>query len=506
MDKNVTACDLPEIVVYKGIETTKSLEEDGNGKVDDDSELCNDPKTNQDVEEASREDFADAEGSSSSCNQDHLIVTREAKDSHGIEVATLETNVPKESKTLGDILSWEADEPKPLNNISSDKCEEQSPPQLQEKEKHEPKEAEEEKLSSVPTTISQEPNKTFNDNQQPNLLVGDTLEDNKLISSRFGETSFSAAEAVSISGVSEKIVIGMAPLRKLMIISSEHENVMKSGAQESSSEQPRVTSSSGKSKNEEKRLGEEEEEKALSKYLSMDYPRFRRRRPQNPKSLVWGLSLPALRFTHCNMMAGLVEDYWGWVRRLVFKEDECQWYRTRGCHVKDNVSNQLFSNQNMLGSEYCMNVTPIQVNLYVLLFLIVTIDSPTFTINIIVPSPPKFSSEIFVSPVSLSSMVKSNSGRKETVLDLAKFVDKGVQVKLTGGRQVTGTLKGYDQLLNLVLDGALESVRDHDDPLKTTDQTRRLGLIVCRGTAVMLVSPTDGTEEIANPFNQPEAV
>lgn len=27
------------------------------------------------------------------------------------------------------------------------------------------------------------------------------------------------------------------------------------------------------------------------------------------------------------------------------------------------------------------------------------------------------------------------SGRKETVLDLAKFVDKGVQVKLTGGRQ-----------------------------------------------------------------------
>ncbi|XP_068666458.1 sm-like protein LSM7 isoform X3 [Aristolochia californica] len=94
------------------------------------------------------------------------------------------------------------------------------------------------------------------------------------------------------------------------------------------------------------------------------------------------------------------------------------------------------------------------------------------------------------------------SGRKETVLDLAKFVDKGVQVKLTGGRQ--GTLKGYDQLLNLVLDEAVEFLRDADDPLKTTDQTRRLGLIVCRGTAVMLVSPTDGTDEIANPFLQPE--
>ncbi|KNA10235.1 hypothetical protein SOVF_146340 [Spinacia oleracea] len=51
------------------------------------------------------------------------------------------------------------------------------------------------------------------------------------------------------------------------------------------------------------------------------------------------------------------------------------------------------------------------------------------------------------------------SSRKETVLDLAKFVDKGVQVKLTGGRQVTGTLKGYDQLLNLVLDEAVEYLR-----------------------------------------------
>lgn len=95
------------------------------------------------------------------------------------------------------------------------------------------------------------------------------------------------------------------------------------------------------------------------------------------------------------------------------------------------------------------------------------------------------------------------SGRKETVLDLAKFVDKGVCVKLSGGRQVMGTLKGYDQLVNLVLDEAVECERDPEDPLKTSDQTRPLGLIVCRGTAVMLVSPTDGTEEIANPFLPP---
>ncbi|KAK4386764.1 Sm-like protein LSM7 [Sesamum angolense] len=96
------------------------------------------------------------------------------------------------------------------------------------------------------------------------------------------------------------------------------------------------------------------------------------------------------------------------------------------------------------------------------------------------------------------------SGKKETVFDLAKFVDKGVQVKLNGGRRVIGTLKGYDPLLNLVLDEAIEFLRDPDDPLKTTDQTRPLGLIVCRGIAVMLVSPAEGTVEIPNPFVQPD--
>nr|PNR58067.1 hypothetical protein PHYPA_005062 [Physcomitrium patens] len=77
------------------------------------------------------------------------------------------------------------------------------------------------------------------------------------------------------------------------------------------------------------------------------------------------------------------------------------------------------------------------------------------------------------------------SGRKETVLDLAKFVDRGVSVKLSDVNHlaVTGTLKGYDQLLNLVLDEASES---------------------SRGTAAVLIASTDGTEEITNPLLQNE--
>jgi len=37
-----------------------------------------------------------------------------------------------------------------------------------------------------------------------------------------------------------------------------------------------------------------------------------------------------------------------------------------------------------------------------------------------------------------------------------------------------------------------------DDENNTT--TRSLGLVVARGTLLVLVSPVDGSEEIANPF------
>ena len=60
-----------------------------------------------------------------------------------------------------------------------------------------------------------------------------------------------------------------------------------------------------------------------------------------------------------------------------------------------------------------------------------------------------------------------------------------------------GLLKGYDQLTNLVLDKARETL--HADDGSTT--TRSLGLLVARGTLLVMISPVDGSEEIANPFN-----
>mmetsp|Transcript_5002 Transcript_5002/g.9226 ORF Transcript_5002/g.9226 Transcript_5002/m.9226 type:complete len:109 (+) Transcript_5002:112-438(+) len=90
--------------------------------------------------------------------------------------------------------------------------------------------------------------------------------------------------------------------------------------------------------------------------------------------------------------------------------------------------------------------------------------------------------------------------RKESILELAKLMDAKVRVKCLGGRELEGTLRGYDDLVNLVLDDCDEFLRDPDDMQRITDETRKLGLVVIRGTQVSLVAPKEGMEEIANPF------
>ncbi|GLB44147.1 putative U6 snRNA-associated Sm-like protein LSm7 [Lyophyllum shimeji] len=84
--------------------------------------------------------------------------------------------------------------------------------------------------------------------------------------------------------------------------------------------------------------------------------------------------------------------------------------------------------------------------------------------------------------------------KREAILDLSKYVNERIRVKFTGGREVKGVLKGYDQLLNLVLDEVEEEL------LEPEPHTRSLGLVVLRGPTITLLSPVDGSEEIANPF------
>lgn len=78
-------------------------------------------------------------------------------------------------------------------------------------------------------------------------------------------------------------------------------------------------------------------------------------------------------------------------------------------------------------------------------------------------------------------------------------------MKFAGGREASGVLKGYDALLNLVLDTTVEYLRDQEEPFKLAEETRSLGLVVCRGTSVVLICPQDGMEAIPNPFITQEA-
>ena len=63
---------------------------------------------------------------------------------------------------------------------------------------------------------------------------------------------------------------------------------------------------------------------------------------------------------------------------------------------------------------------------------------------------------------------------------LVKSIGSSVLVKLKGGREVRGILRGFDQHLNLVLDEAEE--------LKS-NKTRKLGTIIVRGDNVVFISP-----------------
>ena len=49
--------------------------------------------------------------------------------------------------------------------------------------------------------------------------------------------------------------------------------------------------------------------------------------------------------------------------------------------------------------------------------------------------------------------------KKESILELTKMIDAKVRVKCIGGRELVGTLRGYDELVNLVLDDADEYLR-----------------------------------------------
>ena len=67
---------------------------------------------------------------------------------------------------------------------------------------------------------------------------------------------------------------------------------------------------------------------------------------------------------------------------------------------------------------------------------------------------------------------------------LSKSLDMRVLIKLKGGRELRGKLRGFDQHMNLVLEDA-EEVRMSDEGQKILN----VGTIIVRGDNVIIISP-----------------
>ncbi|MEM1508722.1 MAG: LSm family protein [Thermofilaceae archaeon] len=67
-----------------------------------------------------------------------------------------------------------------------------------------------------------------------------------------------------------------------------------------------------------------------------------------------------------------------------------------------------------------------------------------------------------------------------TIALLKNSLNKQVLVKLKGGREIRGILRGFDQHLNLILEEAEES---------REGQSRRFDYMLVRGDNVILISP-----------------
>ncbi|GLJ42556.1 hypothetical protein SUGI_0882250 [Cryptomeria japonica] len=62
--------------------------------------------------------------------------------------------------------------------------------------------------------------------------------------------------------------------------------------------------------------------------------------------------------------------------------------------------------------------------------------------------------------------------------DLKKYMDKKLNIKLNANRMVVGTLRGFDQFMNLVLDGTVEI---------NGNERNEIGMVVIRGNSVVMI-------------------
>ncbi|CAG5136246.1 unnamed protein product [Candidula unifasciata] len=63
--------------------------------------------------------------------------------------------------------------------------------------------------------------------------------------------------------------------------------------------------------------------------------------------------------------------------------------------------------------------------------------------------------------------------------ELKKYMEKVLTLKLNGNRKVTGTLRGFDAFMNLVVDDSVKETK--------TGEKRNIGMAVIRSNSVILL-------------------
>eukprot|EP00605_Chrysophyceae_sp_TOSAG23-4_P000787 GSChrysophyteH1.ASY1.ANO1.876.1 assembled CDS len=76
---------------------------------------------------------------------------------------------------------------------------------------------------------------------------------------------------------------------------------------------------------------------------------------------------------------------------------------------------------------------------------------------------------------------------------LREYVDKVVSVITNDGRQIVGTLKGFDQTINIILEKTHERVFSLDHEMELNE----LGLYVIRGDNISMVAELDSDADKA---------
>ncbi|XP_023251282.1 probable small nuclear ribonucleoprotein G, partial [Seriola lalandi dorsalis] len=73
-------------------------------------------------------------------------------------------------------------------------------------------------------------------------------------------------------------------------------------------------------------------------------------------------------------------------------------------------------------------------------------------------------------------------------------MDKKLAIKLNGNRHITGTLRGFDQFMNLVLDDTEEQV--------SASEKNELGMVVIRGNSVVTIEGLEKLWDYVPPPNR----